>query len=89
MLKTNWYFLLLIFVIGSGCKNDDFDISSGCVKLAQANSELFNDAPASTLTINNVQLDGNCIFIEFRFNCEYYTHDAFCTGRTYNYSVVA
>lgn len=65
MVKTNWYFLLLIFVIGSGCKSDDFDLSAGCAILAQANSELFNDAPADSHTIDNVQLVGDCIFIEF------------------------
>ena len=65
MRRTNWQFLIVVPFLLLGCKANDFDLSEGCVVLAQADSGLFSNGPNDNHVINNVQIDGDCMFIEF------------------------
>ena len=65
MRRTNWQFLIVVPFLLLGCKANDFDLSEGCVVLAQADSDLFSNGPNDNHLVNNVQIDGDCMFIEF------------------------
>ena len=65
MRRTNWQFLIVVPFLLLGCKANDFDLSEGCVVMAQADSGLFSNGPNDNHVVNNVQIDGDCMFIEF------------------------
>lgn len=65
MRRTNLQFLIVVPFLLLGCKANDFDLSEGCVVMAQADSGLFSNGPNDNHVVNNVQIDGDCMFIEF------------------------
>lgn len=65
MRRKNWQFLFLVPFLMLGCKANDFNLPDGCVVEAQLDNGLFSNGPNDDHVINNVEINGDCIFIEF------------------------
>ena len=79
MKLSNLFFLFIIFNLFS-CKRSDIDLSAGCVLKAQVNDKLFKEGPSDHLMIQNVELMGDCLTIEFGAGG--------CSGRSWELDLV-
>lgn len=62
----NVFKLVLIGLLIFGCSNDDdIDIENKCDFETVISEEQFSDAPADHVTINSLEINGNCLKINF------------------------
>lgn len=65
MKKSKFYIFIFSILFISSCNNDDDNQVISCDDTVIISLDLYNEAPAEQVDINNVEIIGNCFMVNF------------------------
>lgn len=64
-MKNIFLLLLTLSLFAFSCGDDEFDQQVNCDQVTEISAELYENAPNDNLTINAIEVEGDCLNINF------------------------